>query len=79
MSRVENKILSIIKEVCEPREPNLSDYDQPFLEIGLDSLDFSTLLMTLEDEFDVKFSGDDMEKFNTINKVKNIIETSASG
>tara|TARA_R110001592_G_scaffold57277_1_gene174176 strand:+ start:54618 stop:54857 length:240 start_codon:yes stop_codon:yes gene_type:complete len=79
MSNTADTIANIARDVCNPSVPDLSDYDRTLLSSGLDSLDYAGLLMTLEDKYGIKFSDDDMEDLNTINKLAQRIDAHQGG
>jgi|tagenome__1003787_1003787.scaffolds.fasta_scaffold18727723_2 acyl carrier protein len=45
---------------------------------GVDSLDSASVFLALEDEFNVKFTDDDIAKLDTLNKIKAFIESKKS-
>jgi acyl carrier protein len=49
--------------------PEESIYDQ-----GVDSLDSASVFLSLEEEFGVSFSDNDISNLNTLNKIKTFIE-----
>lgn len=75
MSNIRDDIISIIKETCHPVEIDLSDHDRSLLESGMDSLDFASVLMGIEEKFDVELPAlDDIEKYGTINSIVTMLE-----
>lgn len=79
MSNTADTIAGIARDICNPAAPDLSDYDRTLLSAGLDSLDYAGLLMALEDKYGIKFSDDDMEDLNTINKLAQRIDIHQGG
>lgn len=69
MTDVRQEILKIIKKVVKPTHPVGQDPDKSLLAGDLDSLDFASVLMALEDEFDIVLQDTDVEELNTINKL----------
>ena len=70
MSNVKETVISIIEETCAPDTPDLTDHDRSLMELGLDSLDFASVLMALEEKFDVELLlDDDAEAVESINKI----------
>lgn len=69
MSDVREKLMAAINDVCRPERPDLSDQDKPLLSGALDSLDFASVLMALEDEFGLTLQDVNIEQLNTINKL----------
>jgi acyl carrier protein len=55
-------------------KPELSDYDVPFTDLGLDSLDLTSLIFDFQQEFDVEIDSDDYTQIDTINSLFKIIE-----
>ena len=70
-------VADIARDICEPRTPDLADFDRPLLDLGLDSLDYASLLMALEEKYEIQFSNDDMETLNTVNKIAAAIDARA--
>lgn len=54
--------------------PKAEDYDVPFIDLGLDSLDLNSLIFDFQQEFDVEIESDDYTKIDTINSIFKIIE-----
>ena len=50
-------------------DPDTSFYDQ-----GVDSLDSASVFLALEEAFGVNFSSSDIDKLNTLTKIKDFIE-----
>ena len=69
MTDVRQFVIQTIQEVCRPERPDLSDYDKPLLGDAIDSLDFATVLLAIEDEYDLSISEDEVEGLNSINKL----------
>jgi acyl carrier protein len=69
MTDVRQNLLNIIKKVAKPAHPVGQDPDKSLLAGDLDSLDFASVLMALEDEFDIALQDTDVEELNTINKL----------
>jgi acyl carrier protein len=67
------EVVAMINEVCRPDPPTLADADAPLVESGLDSLDFATLLLMLEDKYHVSIGEDNLERVDTLNKIVNYI------
>ncbi len=64
-----HEIAGIIKEVCPPGTPDIDDFDRPFVEYGLDSLDLSALFLALEEKHGVQIDDDDFEKLTSVNSI----------
>ncbi|MBO6947040.1 MAG: acyl carrier protein [Rhodospirillales bacterium] len=54
MGSYTEEIIGVINETCGEGTCDLSKKDTPLVEIGLDSLDYVTVVMALEDKFDVE-------------------------
>ena len=74
MTETRQRVIANIIDVCRPEKPDLSDGDKPLLAIGLDSLDFASALMALEDEFSLSLQDVDVEELNTLNKLVAFID-----
>ena len=72
MQSLKEQIKAVINEVCD-RETldliDLSDENSPLLEVGMDSLDYASVLMALEDKYDFEVQEDDMESMRSINDI----------
>jgi len=75
MTAIQETVARLIREACQPNEPDLSDLDKPLLECGLDSLDFATTLLAVEDEFNFGLSSEDIEDLHSVNAIVKVIES----
>lgn len=66
MEQVRERIVKIIHDVCSPEKPKLSDPSGPLVGPDLDSLDFASVLMAVEDEFGVTIGEDQVDKVGTL-------------
>jgi acyl carrier protein len=74
MSSTQDQVIAIITSVCHPNKPDLSDTSKPLLECGLDSLDFASVLIEIEDKFGVEMpSQDKLDQINSINALVALI------
>jgi acyl carrier protein len=74
---IKEKIKQIILDFCElPCLTDQIDDDADLTEIGLNSYSYIKLIVTLEDEFNIQISNEDLDynMFNSINKISNNIE-----
>jgi|AntRauMFilla1563_2_1112583.scaffolds.fasta_scaffold12984_3 acyl carrier protein len=55
-------------------KPELSDYDVSFTDLGLDSLDLTSLIFDFQQEFDVDIESDEYTQIDTINSLFKIVE-----
>ena len=65
MENIELKIKSMISEVTSGKLV-INDNNRSLLEQGLDSLDYSSLLISIEDEFNLEISQEDLESLRSI-------------
>ncbi|RAU23556.1 hypothetical protein CU669_00150 [Paramagnetospirillum kuznetsovii] len=56
---IRDQVVQIVKDVCHPTEPDLTDHSRSLLECGLDSLDFASVLMGVEEKFNVELPPQD--------------------
>ncbi len=78
MSTLKEQIVELINTVCSAAKPDLSDLDKPLLESGLDSLDYVSVLMAIEDKYDceskgLSLSGSDMENLQSVNAIIKVL------
>ena len=74
MSNIQNEIINIVRDVYDGDLPAEISGDQTFFDLGLDSLDFASALMAIEDKFDLSFGEDDLDQTLTIKVVCQTIE-----
>ena len=70
---ITEKVIGIIKELSGKEEVNLSDNLQE--DVALDSLAMVTLLVEIEEEFDIELDESDMNPFdlNTVEDTVNLV------
>jgi acyl carrier protein len=75
VAEVRDLLVEIINEVCRP-DPSrdLSNHARPLFDSGLDSMDFASILMEIEDRFKVSISEDDLERVGSIDGITAFIE-----
>ena len=72
-------IVEIIKgDIAVLSSLNSSDYDTDLSDLGVDSLDRSSMFLDLEENFDVEFTDDDIDVLSTVNKIASFINDSKS-
>ena len=76
LSNVRSRIVEIINDVCHPEKPNLSDPSGPLVGRDLDSLDFASLLMAVEDEYGITIDEDSIEHVGTLDRLVEFVEKS---
>ncbi len=71
--RIENIILTVLK--IEPEIIKELSPDETLNRIGVDSVNFIEIVISLEEEFNIAFEDDELllQNLNTINKLKSII------
>ena len=74
MATLKEQIVELIRTVCNTSQLDLSDLDKPLLESGLDSLDYVSVLMAIEDKYEdeiegLSFSSVDIENIQTVNAI----------
>lgn len=68
------EIVNIIKgEIEEIKDLNSNDYDTKLSDLGVDSLDLSSMFLDLEENYDIEFTDDDIDNLNTVNKIVEFI------
>jgi acyl carrier protein len=77
MATVREHLVQMITEVCRPHPVDLSDHGRPLLDIGLDSLDYTSVLMAVEDYYKVEISDLDLEQLGSIDGLVTFIEAQA--
>jgi acyl carrier protein len=78
MSDIREKVVLTIYGVVKPDRPDLADHAKPLLAGALDSLDYASFLMAIEDEFGVTLAAADTEKLGSIDQIVAFIETAKS-
>ena len=70
-----DEIISIIIKNDIKIELNEQDYSEPLEELGLDSLDITSILFALEEEFEIKIPEEDINqnKLSSINAIVSYI------
>lgn len=73
MNAIRDKVVSIILDIVRPESPDLSNHGASLLAGSLDSLEFASVLMAIEDEFGLKLESEDVEKLSSIDLLVNYI------
>ncbi|MDP6785646.1 MAG: acyl carrier protein [Rhodospirillales bacterium] len=80
MASVKEDVIEVIRETCDASTLNLEDGDRSLLEQGLDSLDFASVLMAIEDKFDIEIpSQDELDELGSINKISAFVDGQLNG
>ena len=74
MSTTRDEVVAVITEICRPEQPDLGDDSKPLLECGMDSLDFASLLMALEDRYKVAIAEDDLDRLRSLRQIVAYVE-----
>jgi len=74
MVNLRDAVVEMVRDVCRPDPVDLSDHARPLLDSGLDSLDFASVLMAIEDRFNVVVAEEDLEQLGTIDKIVHYVE-----
>ena len=75
MSNVRSRIVEIINEICHPEKPKLSDPSGPLVGRDLDSLDFASMLMAVEDEYGITIDEDSIDQIGTLDGLVKYVES----
>lgn len=71
------QVIAIIAEQLGISESEISE-ETSFADLGADSLDLFQIISALEEEFNIEFENDDVEKIKTVGDaleyIKNIVE-----
>lgn len=74
MATIQDKTRALISSKMKIDESEITEEKHLFNDLGADSLDFVELSMTLEREFNVKFSEEDMANVKTVGDLYKLIE-----
>ena len=74
MATIRNKAKALISSKMKLDESEITEDKSFFNDLGADSLDFVELCVTLEREFNVKFSEEDTAKVKTVGDLYELIE-----
>ena len=76
MATIQDKTKALISTKLKIAESEITEDKNFFNDLGADSLDFVELCVTLEHEFNVKFSEEDTMKVKTVGDLFELIEKS---
>ena len=71
----QNRVREILKESGLDIEPATEDFEKPFAEIGLDSLDVFGFLSEIEVQLGKSFSEEEYEDLKNLNDVLNLLNS----
>ena len=74
MATIQDKTRALISSKMKIDESEITEEKHLFNDLGADSLDFVELSMTLEREFNVKFSEEDMSNVKTVGDIYALIK-----
>ena len=72
------RIREVIKDVCPHALDQLADLDQDFFDAGIDSLDFSSILLEIEEGYEIKILDGDIANLNTLNSLAAYVTTNSN-
>ena len=75
MTTIQNQIVEMISEICQPRVLIVEDFESNLEDLGLDSLDTMTLLMDIEEKYSIKFSIEEANELSTVNQFVEAIKS----
>jgi acyl carrier protein len=79
MTSVREDIIEIIRSAAKPREPDTSDENKALLETGLDSLDYATVIMAVEEKYKLKITEQNIGTLNSLREIVDFVEAHSSG
>jgi acyl carrier protein len=74
MSTTRDEVVAVIMEICRPDLPDLRDDEKPLLECGLDSLDFASVLMALEDRYKISIGEEELDELRTLRRIVGYVD-----
>lgn len=77
MTTIRDNVVRLIFELCRPRHPDLSDHSRALLDSGLDSLDYTRVLMAVEDHYKIAIADNELDKFGSVDKIVSHLEERA--
>ena len=74
MTTLKDEIVATIQEICYPNTPDLSDENRELIESNMDSLDWASSLMAIEDKYNFEVSEDDLQTLITLRAIIDYVE-----
>jgi acyl carrier protein len=74
MTSIRDQIIEIICVASRPRKPDLSDENKSLFEVGLDSLDYASTIMEVEEKYNLQIVEDDMDKLVSLKDLVTFVE-----
>ena len=73
-TEIQNKVITIIADKSDRKPEEIKLTDELGTDLGFDSLDGVELCMEVEKAFNIAFTDQEMETFNTVQDVVNMTE-----
>lgn len=70
---IQEKIVEILLSHCPDLKIEEKDCLVELAALGVDSLDYSAILLSIEEEFGVKFADADMPRLSSVDGIKNYL------
>jgi acyl carrier protein len=74
MPSIRDEVVQIIIQASKPRQPDLSDENASLLELGLDSLDYASTIMGIEEKYGLQVEEEDMERLTSLREIVEFVE-----
>jgi len=74
MMALKNEVIALVNEICYPSAPDVSDTGMSLLEAGVDSLDLASILMALEEKYELTIDESDLQNLTSIDKMVSFVE-----
>ncbi|HUI16316.1 MAG TPA: acyl carrier protein [Alphaproteobacteria bacterium] len=74
MTTIRDNVVRLIFKACRPHHPDLSDHSRALLDSGLDSLDYTNVLMAVEDHYKIAIADKELDKFGSVDKIVSYLE-----
>src|SRR5689334_23336747 len=75
METIRDQIIEIIRVASKPRKPDLSDETKSLFDVGLDSLDYASTIMELEEKYNLQIVEEDMDKLVSLKDMVTFVES----
>jgi acyl carrier protein len=71
---IRDQIVEIIRVASKPRKPDLTDENKSLFDVGLDSLDYASTIMELEEKYNLQIVEEDMDKLVSLKDMVTFVE-----
>ncbi len=78
MQSTRDAVVTIIQEMCHPNVPDLSDDKRALVESKMDSLDWASSLMAIEDRYGLEISEDDLPELVTLRAIVDYVDNAVN-